>query len=109
MRRKRILVINGIILATGLVVAEMIPYLMCRNTRYAPTSLGAWLSQPFIFTQTARQAFLFWGSSIGAFTVVMVITLIWVKVRWLSYTAAALWMVCWSLAVWGAFIAGMIG
>ena len=40
--------INGIILATGLVVAEMIPYLMCRNTRYAPTSLGAWLSQPFI-------------------------------------------------------------
>ena len=109
MKTRRILIINAGILVAGLGVAEMIPFLLCRNTSYAPSSLGTWLSLPFIFTQTKHQAFMFWGVSVGAFTAALVLSIIWVKARWLSYTVTALWMVYWALAVLGALIAGMIG
>jgi hypothetical protein len=109
MNRKRTIGINLIILGVGLVVAELIPVLMCRNTRHAPDSIRVWLSQPFIFLQTARQAFVFCGIIITTIGLALAISLIWIKARWLSYVVTTLCMVSWWLALWGAIIAGMIG
>ncbi len=109
MNRKRTVGTNLIILGVGLVVAELIPAIMFSNTRYAPDSIQIWLSQPFIFLQTARQAFLFCGTITISIGVALAISLLWMKARWLSYIVTTLCMVSWWLALWGAIVAGMIG
>ncbi len=109
MNRQRTIVINLIILGVGLVVAELIPVIMCRSTRFAPDSIRVWLSQPFIFLQTARQAFLFCVTITTMIGAALAISLIRIKASWLSYVVTTLCMVFWWLALWVSIVAGMIG
>jgi len=104
--RRRVIRINGIILVVGLLGAEIIPFLLFRNSRFEPNSIGVWLSQPFIFAQTTRDAFLFWGISIAAFVSAFAIALVWNNFRGLSFTTTTVWMLTWWGALWVTIVAG---